>query len=394
MSIPYYALDISDPIIDRLEANPAPHERMALATGSLCSSDQERLGLCVLLASDEDKFVAKTAKRTISSWDVQRLSGAIHRQTHAKVLEYVLEFLERDEALDQLIFSCVQINERSALLIAQHASLGTCEEISKNRQQLLLNPGILTVLQQNDQCSEEVLSRVEAFLKMQHALPKEGQKVPVRKESAGAGPAADLDIDIAAEVDAAIQGQRSPFLTLALSSSLDMFQLEEEGDASDFNFDFSEVEGFDFDVDGELSEQGFESLEKKIREMAIGHKIKLAYKGNKEARSILIRDANKTVAVAVIKSGRMTDTEVASYAGNRNLCDDVIREIARNKEFTRKYPVQVALVINPKTPVNVAMGFMGSLHKKDLQALMRNRNVSSVISTAARKRYKDKYQKS
>ena len=90
----------------------------------------------------------------------------------------------------------------------------------------------------------------------------------------------------------------------------------------------------------------------------------------------------------------MTDTEVASYAGNRNLSDDVIREIARNKEFTRKYPVQVALVTNPKTPVNVAMGFMATMHKKDLQALMRNRNVSSVISTAARKRYKDKYQKS
>jgi hypothetical protein len=127
--------------------------------------------------------------------------------------------------------------------------------------------------------------------------------------------------------------------------------------------------------------------------MSIGHKIKLAYKGNKEARSILIRDANKTVSIAVVKSGRMTDTEVASYAGNRNLCDDVIREIARNKEFTRKYPVQVALVTNPKTPVNVAMAFMAGMHKKDLQSLMRNRNVSSVISAAARKRYKDKFQK-
>ncbi|MAA78877.1 MAG: hypothetical protein CL916_06420 [Deltaproteobacteria bacterium] len=392
MSIPYYALDISDSIIDRLEGNPAPHERMALATGSLCSSDQERLGLCVLLASDEDKFVAKTAKRTISSWEIHRLSDAIHRQTHAKVLEYVLEFLEYNESLDQLIFSCVQLNERSAMLIAERASIHTCEEIVKNRQQLLLTPSILTVLQKNENCPEEVLSRIEAFLKMQHALPKEGEQVSVRTDHTG--PAADLDIDIEKEVEAVLSGQKSPFLMLALSSSLDMFQLDDQGGGSDFSFDFSDVDGFDFDVDGEMTEQGFESLEKKIRDMSIGHKIKLAYKGNKEARSILVRDANKTVAVAVVKSGRMTDTEVASYAGNRNLCDDVIREIARNKEFTRKYPVQVALVTNPKTPVNVAMGFMATMHKKDLQALMRNRNVSSVISTAARKRYKDKYQKS
>ena len=52
-----------------------------------------------------------------------------------------------------------------------------------------------------------------------------------------------------------------------------MFQLDEQGDGSDFNSDFSDVDGFDFDVDGELTEEGFESLEKKIREMSIGHRL-------------------------------------------------------------------------------------------------------------------------
>ena len=394
MSIPYYALDISDSIIDRLKGNPAPHERMALATGAMCSSDKERLGLCVLLASDEDKLVAKTAKRTIESWDIKRLSDAIHRQTHAKVLEYIIEFLPYQESLDQLMYSCVQLNERSAMLIAERASVSTCDEIMKNRQQLLLTPQILHALQKNTNCPPEVLSRVESFLKMQHALPKEGSATVSKTEQNETGPDPDLEIDIAAEVEASLRGERSPFLLQALSSSLDMFHLEDQDEDDDFNFDFSDIEGFDFNVDDALTPEGFESLEKKIRDMSIGHKIKLAYKGNKEARSILVRDANKTVAVAVVKSGRMTDTEVASYAGNRNLCDDVIREIARNKEFTRKYPVQMALVSNPKTPVNVAMVFLAQLQKKDLQALMRNRNVSSVIATAARKRYKEKFQKS
>ena len=392
MKIPYYALDLSDAIIDRLEKDPAPHERMALATGSLCSSDKERLGLCVLLANDEDKFVAKTAKRTISSWDAQRLIDATHRQTHAKVLEYIVEFLDYHEALDDQLFSCVHLNERTAMLIAERASRKTCEEISRNRQQLLLTPEILNALRDNEQCPPDVFARVESFLKMQKAMPSAETKT--KESTASIGPDPNLDIDIQAEVQAFLKNDRSPFLQLALSSSLDMFQVEDLTQTSDFSFDFSEIDGFDFDVDGDLTEEAFESLEKKIREMSIGHRIKLAYKGNKEARGILIRDANKTVAVAVIKSGRVSDTEVASYAGNRNLCDDVIREIARNKEYTRKYPVQVALVSNPKTPVNVAMGFMSGLHKKDLQSLMRNRNVPSVISTAARKRYKSKYQKS
>ena len=394
MSVPYYALDISDKLIDRLESNPPAHERMALATGSLCSSDKERLGLCVLLASDEDKLVSRTAKKTLNSWDKNRISEALHRQTHAKVVEYIIEFLPYDEKLDQSLLSCVQINERSILLLAERATSQTCEELVKNRQLLLLYPQILNSLEENKQCPEEVLSRISSFLRMQHALPTESPTERSSSSSGSSGPDPDLDIDIAAEVEATIKGEKSPFLQLALSSSLDMFQLDTHQENSEFTFDFSDMSDFDFDVDGEMTEEGFQSLEKKIREMSIGHRIKLAYKGNKEARGILVRDANKTVAVAVVKSGRLSDSEVATYAANRNLCDDVIREIARSKEFTRKYPVQVALVTNPKTPVNVAMGFLSGLHKKDLQALMRNRNVSSVISTAARKRYKDKYQKS
>ena len=132
MKIPYYALDISDKNIDKLKSNPPAHERMALATGSLCESDKERVGLCVLLAGDADKFVAKTAKKTLDSWDAQRLSNALHRQSHAKVIEYIVEFLPPDDKLDQILFACVNINERSSLLIAQRASERTCIEITKN----------------------------------------------------------------------------------------------------------------------------------------------------------------------------------------------------------------------------------------------------------------------
>ena len=249
MKIPYYALDLSDAIIDRLEKDPAPHERMALATGSLCSSDKERLGLCVLLASDEDKFVAKTAKRTLSGWDEQRIIDALHRQTHAKVLEYVIEFLAYSEALDEMIFSCVNLNERTALLITGRASSKTCEEISRNRQQLLLTPDILHALRENEQCPPEVVSRVESFLKMQHALPSAENKA--KEKTVAAGPDPNMDIDISAEVSAFLQEERSPFLKLALSSSLDMFQLDDVEATSDFTFDFSDIDGFDFDVDGD-----------------------------------------------------------------------------------------------------------------------------------------------
>ena len=79
-----------------------------------------------------------------------------------------------------------------------------------------------------------------------------------------------------------------------------------------------------------------------------------------------------------------------SIAGNRAVPEDVIRELARVKEYLRKYPVKVALCSNPKTPVPVAMKLLHSLHISDLRGLANNRNVSSAVFTAANKLYKNK----
>jgi hypothetical protein len=124
--------------------------------------------------------------------------------------------------------------------------------------------------------------------------------------------------------------------------------------------------------------------------MSVGKKLKLAYLGNKSVRSLLIRDRNKLVSVAVVKSGRLTDAEVLAHAGNRNLPDEALREIATNREWTRKYPVKVALVNNPKCPPSVSLSLVSQLQIKDLASLSRNRNVSSVVFTLAGKLAKQK----
>jgi len=111
------------------------------------------------------------------------------------------------------------------------------------------------------------------------------------------------------------------------------------------------------------------------------------------SRKILIRDNNSLVAAAVVKSGRCSEGEVKDFAGNRNLHNDVLREIAMNKEYTRKYPVKVALTNNPKTSIPVAMSFINSLQKQDLLSLTRNKNVPGVITQTALRLYKSKFQK-
>lgn len=163
---------------------------------------------------------------------------------------------------------------------------------------------------------------------------------------------------------------------------------------SDFAFSFREdQDDFNSDLTGSVEGADDEfkaSLAIQIGAMTTGQKIKLAYKGNKMVREILVRDTNKIVAVAVVKSGRITDNEVSSIATNRAIHEDCIRALAENREYLRKYPIKVALCNNPKTPIPIAMSLLKSMHIKDLKGLSNNRNVSSAIFVQAGKLWKQK----
>ncbi len=163
-------------------------------------------------------------------------------------------------------------------------------------------------------------------------------------------------------------------------------------------FSFATDRGGEDDWDMALLEDHGDSLDddmrgtiaKLITKMSVGEKIKLAYLGNKEVREILIKDTNKMVAAAVVKAGRLTEPEVVKASSNRAINDDVLRLIARNREWVRNYQVKVALVNNPKTPVSTSMTLLSHLLPRDLKAVAGNRNVSSVIFTTAKSRLKNR----
>jgi len=161
---------------------------------------------------------------------------------------------------------------------------------------------------------------------------------------------------------------------------------------TDFTFNFDEEEAsFDDDFVNPSVEDEDEvrlSLQRRLGTMTMADKIKLAYKGNKSARDILVRDPNKIIGVAVVKSGRITETEVMAIASNRSISEEVIRALTENREYLRKYPVKLALANNPKTPIPTAIGLLNSLHVNDLKKLANNRNVGSAVFTQANKLYR------
>src|SRR3712207_8024223 len=71
-------------------------------------------------------------------------------------------------------------------------------------------------------------------------------------------------------------------------------------------------------------------------------------KGDREARAILIRDSNRTVATAVVHNPKITDQEVESIASMRTVSDEVLRLISMNRAWARAYPIIHNLARNPR----------------------------------------------
>jgi hypothetical protein len=122
-----------------------------------------------------------------------------------------------------------------------------------------------------------------------------------------------------------------------------------------------------------------------ISTLPVISRMKLALKGTREQRSVLVRDPNRIVAAAVLSSPKLTDAEVESFARMANVSEDVLRTIGMNRTWTRNYVVIAALARNPKTPPAISLGLVGRLNERDIKGLSTDRNVPEAVRLAARK---------
>ena len=434
MGIPFQRLGIPAPFRKSVSPSAPRSAKIAVAKGLIPCTADVQLALLYVLAVDKDRAVAKAARGTMKTMPVPQVLSGITQTTFPKVLEFIAQF-RPDPELDERLLQLRSTPDRAAELVAGRADKALCEALVRNQERLLMTPAVYVQLHANPHCAEEDLQNAESFLRMHDSLPDVPARRPFEQDPGEAAaeattaaapvgnPLDDLFDDAPKDAEAVEDPQSEspspppvpevpvvqPVAEASVEPDLDMFNLDAvASDATDlgafrFNFD-DDMENFSWDLtqdpDPEAAEptaveeeEQKQSLEQKLREMTVGKKIKLAYMGNLEARKILVRDPNKIVAAAVVKSGRLTPNEVSSFAGNKNLHDEVVRLIASNKEFVRKYPVQVALVNNPKCPLPVALKLMQNLHKRDLQQLANNRNVPSAIFGTAMKMFKSKYRK-
>ena len=126
-----------------------------------------------------------------------------------------------------------------------------------------------------------------------------------------------------------------------------------------------------------------ENLYSKIQKMTIAEKIKLAMKGNKSARNLLIRSPNKQISGAVIKNPSLTEGEVEFIAKNKNTGEHIFREIVLDSSYVKNYNIVRAVVFNAKAPLDITVPLINRLYLKDLEELSKSKDVSSNLRQLA-----------
>jgi hypothetical protein len=120
--------------------------------------------------------------------------------------------------------------------------------------------------------------------------------------------------------------------------------------------------------------------------MSVMEKVKVAMRGTKEERSVLVKDSNRLVAAAVLSSPKLTGQEVEAIAKMVNVGEEVLRMIGTSRNWTKNYGVVAGLVRNPKTPVAISLNLLQRVSDRDVKMLALDRNIPEPLRIAARKR--------
>jgi hypothetical protein len=138
------------------------------------------------------------------------------------------------------------------------------------------------------------------------------------------------------------------------------------------------------DLEGEIEEEKLSKYQQ-ILVLGVAEKIKVALTGDKEWRTLLLRESNKLVSSAVLKNPRITEGEVLAVAKSKASNDEMIRLILLNREWLKSYEMKKTLMRHPRTPLSKALRFMSILTSKDLKTIAKSKDISAVLVNNARR---------
>jgi uncharacterized SAM-binding protein YcdF (DUF218 family) len=381
-------IDSANPAVKAIITGTAPRPaQLAAARGILPLPQNDLLEVLVALTKSDDAELAQNAQSTLAAQDPLELQNAVKSDG---IAPQVLNYYAESENLPKEIYEAILINQNTpAAAVAKFARLTKSGElleyISLNQQLLIKSPAIIEAIVQNPYRTAEAERRASEIKR--EFFEKERGARQIANELRAQGKVAAAEFLERAESDLSLEDA----LFLAEHIEVPDAETNDSWLSLEYIEEIYEETGEQRQaiagkILGELrieEEQGVSneriSMINRLMRMGIKDRVLMAMKGNREARNILIRDPNRVVAQAVIQNPRITEQEIEKIAAMRTAPEDVLRQIAINRNLARNYTIVHNLARNPRTPFANAINILARLHLHDLAAMAKNRNVSDAV---------------
>jgi hypothetical protein len=411
-------------MIDQIRASKLPSNMMQFAArGALSVPPAENIEILVYLAK-HNKVFGDLARMTLAGWDEKAsLAAASDSQTPREVLEYFIDNLRpkllpallenpsvRDEALAKFAISASRESIEAMLRstrIRQSGSILDCLRsnpyLNKNESDEIAKVASSTTDLDGTQANHEVTAKQDQETGTPEDLaegdvPHEIISAYLSEHAGEIAAEADKPFQpIGSILDAADPGSSSEGTNTGsppLSPEQSGVAVQASASAATSAAVAPALQSKPTVAVKKLPqvEVKRDNTVQKINRLDIKGRIQLALKGNKEERSLLIRDGTKVVALAVLEAPKLSDGEVEKFAGQKNVLESVLRAIPLKRRFMKNYGVVRNLVANPRTPIDLSLGLMKHLLTQDLKNLSANKEVSDTIRKLALKMFKQKLQ--
>jgi len=348
---------------------PAPARLMAAKGVVPGLKPADIVTVIVGLTADADPKVAEAAQGTLAKLPPPMLAGALGADLEAVVVERIADVYSGDAEVVEKLLRMPRLGSEALVLLAERANEQIGELIATNEQQLLKNPEVIEKLYMNKRVRMSTADRL-LELAVRNGLEL---NIAAFKEAAAA---------IKNELIMEASGEATPDDVLFAETDEIARQTDIQGEEDDTHV-------VDDEGEEKLKDQ-FLPLYARIAQMTVSQKIRRAQVGTAAERLLLVRDTNRLVSAAAVKSPAMRDGEAVIISQSRNVSEEVLREIARNREFTRNYQVKINLARNPRTPFSFSARIIPLLRESDLREIAKSKNVPSNVQQAARQQLERK----
>ena len=121
------------------------------------------------------------------------------------------------------------------------------------------------------------------------------------------------------------------------------------------------------------------------RTLSLGERKSIARRNDRNLIARVLRDPHPDVIRILLGNPGLTEADVVRLCARRPVSTEVVREVFRSPRWIVRYPVKVAIVLNPHTPLDVALQIAPHLTAPDSKRVETAEDLADELREACRR---------